>query len=1093
MVRYLLNSLNSSLNKFSDKEYTYHKQGCSRTNTESTTNNTKYYDNITTISTDKNTKLSSELGLDSVKSLRERLDKKLKAISETIDSISKKESMRGISSNRESEKIEFGSTEKKKNYINNLNSIDYDNSLPKFNVNNANINNNENSGNTFENKLENFKSHLFNENNDKNVISNNLYSHQDNKENLDKNTTMNKFSFNTINTVSANPNQDINLNFKEKDSNQTNSRLNSANKNFINDINIRKNENTEGKISKLNLTPASENKIKSKEEILKEYHKENLGIKSNILINDNFDVNKIENSPNQEDFNNLNFLINTSTGAIDLNANQYPKNFIIEENFISDNPNYKNLINNELSKISLDNFNDEADPISDNEVEDFEIKRKKINNIAMPNKLYEDKEIKKKSEEKILADIEELNSLQNSVSQKDKFSLEKNKNNELKNFEKEISRKLNNNYSKNSVEKNIQNLKNIQSSKLLEKSKEKKGIKLRNSNYNNRFNLNNLNLNNTKDDISVLQNVNNSIEKIEQSIRIHDENLLQKIEEVNMEKYREALKNQEELEKIEANLSLMQRLTHEKWQIRKNAFKQISELIITLQANNKSQSEGENYDIAETMETLFPWLKYLITDTNVVSLNEGLNSFCYLLDYCNNEQKNKALILFFDELEKLIMHNKNSITDLCLKVIINAASTKKFAGFTISEMIRKLNTTNNKLLIFLQRVIEEMLDNPGLISEHYLKLFFEKTVLYFNSAKQPNKNIERKKIYGKIISSIFEKINDNFDTIKHYLNLNSEDVSNFDKLLQKANKDKKENKPSNFNYTLYEAIPEGKNLHSTNNMNNYNTNKAKAADTVTNSFKNVIGNLNNNFTSKDGTDIKNYGTNINNNNNLITEVVDLFNILPNEFFEIPYITALKTKKEILENINRKLLDYVNIKDREYKEILNIVNYTIDDTNVLVNLEGIKFLKNICRLTKNTSNQTKLKNLVISCFEKFKDKKTNVKLELFDLFDTIILKQIFQFEQFFVFKLQHVISQKNPIVKQNILEYIKEVFSKSDKAATNINSNNNNAYKDENSEASGNYKTNLNTEESVSRSRAKSRDFRSNLTQGKFKFIFYCKN
>ena len=78
-----------------------------------------------------------------------------------------------------------------------------------------------------------------------------------------------------------------------------------------------------------------------------------------------------------------------------------------------------------------------------------------------------------------------------------------------------------------------------------------------------------------------------------------------------------------------------------------------------------------------------------------------------------------------------------------------------------------------------------------------------------------------------------------------------------------------------------------------------------------------------------------------------------------------------------------------IKDREYKEILSIINYTIDDTNILVNLEGIKVFKNICRLNKNSANLTKIKSLLTSCFEKFKDKKTNVKLELFDLFNIII--------------------------------------------------------------------------------------------------------
>ncbi len=665
-----------------------------------------------------------------------------------------------------------------------------------------------------------------------------------------------------------------------------------------------------------------------------------------------------------------------------------------------------------------------------------------------------------KTEDQLLDEIEEINSLDN-PKLKDEVLLEKNEIKKVKNNNNADNNNYNINSKKDKFEnkifsdqKNNQNIISQQTS-----SKEKKINQLKKSNTNNRFNFNT-----TKDDISMYHNINNSLEKIEQSIRIHDENLLQKIEETNKEKYLEAIKNQEELEKIEANLNLMQRLTHEKWQIRKNAFKQIAELIITLQSN-KIDNEITDSDLNETMETLFPWFKYLITDTNVVALNEGLNSFAYLLEFCNNEHKNKALILFFDELEKLIMHSKNSIVDLCIKIIMNSLNTKKFATFTISEMIRKLNTTNNKLLTFIHKVIEVMLDNQGTITEHYLRLLFEKVVLYFNTTKQLNKNVERKKIYGKILTSIFDSITDDLDTLKHHLNINSEDLSNFEKLLVKVNKEKKE-KLENINslkYTLYETVPENKISH---NLNSYNTNKPKSANDASGLNYNGYSNKNtmlsqiNNNNSKDQNDIKNYGSNLN-NINIITEVVDLFNILPNEFFEIPYITTLKVKKEILENVNRKLADYINIKDREYKEILNIVNYTIDDTNVLVNLEGIKFLKNFCRLNKNSNNQTKLKNLIISCYEKFKDKKTNVKLELFDLFNTILLNGIFHFEQFFIFKLQHVISQKNPIVKQNILEYIKEIFSKND-----IVSNKNQNLKIEFSENIGNYKSPLKTEESI---------------------------
>lgn len=299
--------------------------------------------------------------------MRERLDKKLKAISETIDSISKKESMRGLSSNRERDRLEFGSTEKKPNY--NYNSIDYDNSLPKFNITN---NNSVSKENKFENKLENLKSQMFS-----NEENSNVYSYKQ-KENIELNGTSNKINFDynniapninimkTINTSSSYQNNILNLKDKE--------------------IEIIKSRGNSGPKNNKNFSPSKiENKkFKENDENIHRLLKENQGMKSNILIDDNFDVNKINSSPNNnDDLNNINFLNNTDTAGIEINANNYNKNFVIEENFMANDIYYKNLINNEISKISHDNFNDEGDPISDNEVDNFDFKRKKYNNIAV--------------------------------------------------------------------------------------------------------------------------------------------------------------------------------------------------------------------------------------------------------------------------------------------------------------------------------------------------------------------------------------------------------------------------------------------------------------------------------------------------------------------------------------------------------------------------------------------------------------------------------------------------------------------------------------------------------------------------------------
>jgi hypothetical protein len=580
---------------------------------------------------------------------------------------------------------------------------------------------------------------------------------------------------------------------------------------------------------------------------------------------------------------------------------------------------------------------------------------------------------------------------------------------------------------------------------------------------------------------------------------IKDENLLRKIETTNKEKYLEVLREKKELENQESNLTMMQRLTHEKWQIRKHAFKQSADLIFTIKSNiNKQEKNNINspsgeaeQELIETMETLFPWFKYLITETNVIALCEGLNSFCFLMDFCSNEQKNKALILFFDELEKLIMHNKSTINDLCLKIVLNVLRVKKFANFVINEIIRELNTNNNKLLMFFYKCVEEMLDDSfseGAYSEHYLKLLFEKVVFYFS--QQQNKNIERKKIYGKIINSTFEKITDDLETVKHYLNLGSDDLVSIEKLLYNADKEKKEQKKNIFKYRLYEAIRISKNQGdiNKNTINNRDINlrlKTAEVNFDPSYYPNIIKNKNLvDLNLKSSLKENKNGLENDFDCNAINENIDLFTILPSEFSDIPYITALKVKKEILDNVNKKLMEITSIKEKNYKDFLNIVNHAIADTNILINLEGIKILKNFCKLSKSSLNQSKLKNLVISCYEKFKDKKTNVKMELFDLFNIIIVNQIFSFEYFFIFKLRHIITQKNPVVKINLLEYIKETFRKYDKSITKDNKN-------DKTQTKGNFETKLKNEKLITRiNRNKSVHFRNKLNGIKCLFSYF---
>ena len=122
------------------------------------------------------------------------------------------------------------------------------------------------------------------------------------------------------------------------------------------------------------------------------------------------------------------------------------------------------------------------------------------------------------------------------------------------------------------------------------------------------------------------------------------------------------------------------------------------------------------------------------------------------------------------------------------------------------------------------------------------------------------------------------------------------------------------------------------------------------------------------------------------------------------------MTQFQPKIKLLESTNNILSKVKNIKDKEKNlvDVYRTINYSIEDSNILIHLEGIKLLENICRLVQNFVNTQKLKALLETCFDKLKDKKSLVKNELFSLFNMVVENRCLEGDKFILFILQFCI-------------------------------------------------------------------------------------
>ena len=165
------------------------------------------------------------------------------------------------------------------------------------------------------------------------------------------------------------------------------------------------------------------------------------------------------------------------------------------------------------------------------------------------------------------------------------------------------------------------------------------------------------------------------------------------------------------------------------------------------------------------------------------------------------------------------------------------------------------------------------------------------------------------------------------------------------------------------------------------------------------------------------------------------EVNDLSSVFPNDFFEYVFMTQFQEKLSVLEEVNKILPKIKTIRDKDNKNFTDIyktIHLSIEDSNILIHLEGIKILGHIARLLMSDINMQKLKLILETCFDKFKDKKSLVKNELFNLFDAIIENECIPCEMLILFMLQFCQNQQKvtAVVKQSIIEYIKILFKTS---------------------------------------------------------------
>lgn len=171
-------------------------------------------------------------------------------------------------------------------------------------------------------------------------------------------------------------------------------------------------------------------------------------------------------------------------------------------------------------------------------------------------------------------------------------------------------------------------------------------------------------------------------------------------------------------------------------------------------------------------------------------------------------------------------------------------------------------------------------------------------------------------------------------------------------------------------------------------------------------------------------------------NNMVIEagqVLEFNSILPEKFFEIPYMSQPRDKKTKLEQLNENLSKICNrgIKinvQKDYSNIYNILTKCIEEPNYLVYSESMRCFISIVKVLRRSIPYNVFKYFVLAIGEKYKgpkDKKYNKQID--QVFDDIVINDAISQQQFIEILMCMAENDKNLHMRIGVISWMSNQY------------------------------------------------------------------
>ncbi|CAD8155605.1 unnamed protein product [Paramecium pentaurelia] len=196
---------------------------------------------------------------------------------------------------------------------------------------------------------------------------------------------------------------------------------------------------------------------------------------------------------------------------------------------------------------------------------------------------------------------------------------------------------------------------------------------------------------------------------------------------------------------LDSNLTLFEKITHHKWQIRR------------LVLMNLTEEYQKNQTVYEFQSA---WLKNIINDSNQFAMTEGLK---FIQVFVRSQQMNYHILPYFiGDLIERGSFVKSQIQDLVIEILLQCCKTIQDTTFILSEIHKKIEAKHPKIMTLCLTIIEKILEQyPNHLVKDQIRDFIE---LCVSLVQHTNKVIRQKSI--NIFCKLYQMISESFEQVK---------------------------------------------------------------------------------------------------------------------------------------------------------------------------------------------------------------------------------------------------------------------------------------------------------------------------------------